>query len=390
MYSQSDLALAADDAGEAVVAWISIERYGDLQVARAALRRADGSWEAPQNLGYAGSSYVITTSPSVAMDARGDALVVWTGGPLGPMNGTLTSRSTVYAEFRPAGAGWGPAVVLSQRAIDDGNASVAMNRRGDALAVWSELDDTGHAVLVSSFRGAGGSAWTPASRVPITDPIDDPEEGSLVLDEAGSATLVAVSATGDVEAATHAADASAWSGPSMLGNAGTPAVLCVRPRIAIDRAGDAVVIWGGAALHATRRSVGSPTWEKSVLLASGPQCRALDLAADPAGNAVAVWNAGMGLEAAILDMTPPVLTKLRLPKVARAGREARFAVSASDLWTSLAGPPLWRFGDRSTRKGAVVTHTFREPGRYRVSVAATDEAGNTISASATVRVTPRG
>lgn len=402
VYNQSVLALAADDAGEAVLAWTSIERYGDQQVTRAALRSADGTWEPPQNLGYAGSSYVITTSPSAAMDAQGDALVVWTGGPLGPVNGTVTSQSRVYAEFRPAGSAWGPAVVLSQRAIDDGNATVAMNRRGDALAVWGERDDAGHEMLISSFRRAGTSAWTPSSRIPITDPdvalrpnaFVDPPSFSFVLDDAGNATLVAPRASGAVEAVGLPAGATGWDGPAVLGDAGSnSAGDCVRPRIGLDKAGGAVVVWGGYELRSTRRPAGATTWGPSVAVDYRSACRPA-LAVSPAGDAVTIWNRGdrdssTGLHAAVLDATPPVLRRTVIPRVAQVRRPVRFSVSATDLWSSLVRPPLWQFGDGSKSSGAVVYHAFPRPGRYRVSVTAIDQAANTTTSTANVHVTPK-
>ena len=400
-YDQSDFALASNAAGQAVLAWTSVDHYGDLPVARAVLRRANGVWEAPQNLGYAGSIY---TSPSAAVDAQGDALVVWTQGPDAQVNGTVTGQSSVYAEFRPVGAAWGPAVVLSQRGIDGRHASVAMNRRGDALAVWGERDDSGQDVLVSSFRRAGASAWTPSSRIPITDPdvalppyaFGDPPSFSFVLDDAGDATLVAPRANGDVEAVSLPAGATGWEGPVVLGDAGSNvAGYCVHPRIALDGAGSAVVVWGGAGLRSARRPAGATAWERSVVVDPEPACRFPALAVSPAGDAVTIWNGGTdryqstGLDAAILDATPPVLKGTVIPKAALARRPVRFSVTATDLWSSLARPPLWRFGDGSKSNGAVVQHIYPRPGRYRVSVTAVDQAGNTATSTATIRVTAR-
>jgi hypothetical protein len=397
VYAQSQLALAGDDAGAAVVAWNSIERNGDPAVARAALRRVDGTWETPQNLGYADSAR-IETSPSVAMDARGDALVVWTKGPPVPPDFTVTSQSVVYAEFRPAGGAWGPAAVLSQSAIDGGQTRVAVNREGDALVVWSERDQTGRDLLLSSFRRAGASGWTQPLPVPVTDPLaarDDYESGvSFALDDAGDATLVTSRPSGEVEALTHAADASAWAGPVVLGRGENRSESeCVRPQVAMDGRGDAVVVWRGAELYAARRAAGSAAWEQPVIVAPDPTCEGRALTADSTGDAVAIWKTPIGLvdrlESAVFDTTPPVLAKLRIPSVARIGSRVRFAVTASDLWSSVAGPPLWHFGDGTTRKGATVAHTFRRPGRYRVSVTATDEAGNTATSFGLVRMTAR-
>ncbi len=374
-YDESDPDLAGNDAGEAVVAWTGIERYGDLPVARAALLRADGTWEAAQNLGYAGPTY---SSPSAAIDAQGDALVVWARGPI------------AYAESRLAGSAWGEAVVLSQHAYG-GYAGVAMNRRGDALAVWLERDDTGHVAPVSSFRPAGVSGWMPTTRTPINN-LNSADFVSFVLDDAGNATLVAPGLNGEIVATTRAVGAVSWAEPVALGDDGYGSgqhPLCLSPHSAVDATGGVVVVWGGAALHAARRLAGSSTWEKTVIVAPSGGCGSLALAGDSAGDAVAVWHGGGGSpNASVLDSTPPVLTKLVIPRTARSRHRVRFAVTASDLWSSVASPPLWRFGDGTSRRGTVVNHLFRRPGRYRVSVTATDQAGNTAVSTATIRVTP--
>jgi PKD domain len=371
--------LAANDAGQAVVGWRSIDRYGDIPVIRAALRRTDGSWETPQNLGYGDSD-----PPSVAIDARGDAVAVWERD---------VSPPVVYAEFRPAGGNWGPATVLSE----GGGATVRMNRRGDAVAVWVAGAATGHDGLVSSFRGAGTSTWTPPSPIPTHDPTGGVGYYGLsfVLDEAGKATLVAEHGNGEVEALTRS-EAGDWSEPVALGDAGSSdRVLtdtwCVHPDVAVDVAGDAVAVWGGADLHAARRRAGSSVWEPAQIAAPGPACFELALAVDPAGDAVVIWNASemavTRLDASVLDVTPPALKALVFPRTAPVGRRLRFAVSATDLWSDLANPPLWRFGDGTTGRGFRVRHVFRRAGRYQVRLTAVDQAGNAATSTATARVT---
>jgi hypothetical protein len=379
-YNESNVALAANERGEALVAWTSTQRYGDLPVTHAALRRTDGSWESVQNLGYGG--YL---PPSVAIDARGDAVAVWTRDVSPPI---------VYAEFRPAGGSWGPATVLSE----GGGATVHMNRRGEALAVWVASTSTGHFGLVSSFLSAGTSSWAPPSPIPTHDPTGGAGYYGIpfALDEAGQATLVGEHGNGEVEVLTRPA-AGDWTEPVALDDAGSSDIAldsyCVQPEVAVDATGDAVVVWGGADLRAARRQAGSSGWQPTQIAAQGPACFQLALDVDPAGNAVAVWNASeeaaTQLDASVLDVTPPVLTKLVAPRKARARRRVRFSVATSDLWSSVKSQPLWRFGDGTSRYGTAVDHVFRRPGRYRVGVTATDQAGNTTASIATVRVTSK-
>jgi hypothetical protein len=375
-----DTDLAANDRGEAVAAWTAPD--GPLWVARAARRRADGTWEPPENLGYADFE-----APYAAIDARGDAAVLWTRG---------SGMAQVYAELRPAGGDWQPAVVLSDSGLGGAKAALAMNRRGDALTVWPEAAGATGVRFVSSFRDAAGTEWTAPSPLPFSPTLAltfDPP--SIALDDQGNATVVAQTADGHVEVATRGIADATWARPTVIGDSGSddPALQdtwCVDPRVALDAAGHAVVIWGGAALRAARYD---GAWQQPVEVASAPACFARSLAVDPAGDAVAIWNASenavVRLDAAILDATPPAFQRLVVPGSARAGRRVRFSVGASDAMSALAGPPVWRFGDGATAIGLAVRHAYRRPGRYRVTVTAADLASNRATASAAILVRKR-
>ncbi|HEX6700296.1 MAG TPA: hypothetical protein VF101_06145, partial [Gaiellaceae bacterium] len=303
--------LAANDVGAAVAAWTAPD--GKLWVARAALRRADGTWGSPENLGYADFA-----APYAAIDARGDAAVLWTRG---------SGAAQVYAELRPAGGGWQPAVVLSDSGLGGAKAALAMNRRGDALALWPEAAGAAGVRFASSYRAATATEWTAAAALPFSPTLAltfDPP--SIALDDQGNATVVAQTADGRVEVVTRAFGDAAWAGPTVVGDSGSddPALQdtwCVDPRVAVDATGRAIVIWGGAALHAARRDGG---WQQLVEVEDAPACFARSLAIDAMGDAVAVWNASenavVRLDAAILDAKPPVLERLAVPRTARAGR----------------------------------------------------------------------
>jgi hypothetical protein len=180
----------------------------------------------------------------------------------------------------------------------------------------------------------------------------------------------------------------------VLGDAGTDDrsltnTWCVHPEIAQAGTGDTVVLWGGAELHAGRRRGGATAWEQPTIVSDGPSCFALDVATDPEGDAVAIWNAGTGatprLDAAVLDATPPIVSKVAIPRAAHTGAEVRMAIAASDTWSPLVAP-LWRLGDRTRVRGMRVKHVFQQPGRYRIRVTVADHAGNTAIATGTIRV----
>jgi hypothetical protein len=388
--------LTVNGSGQAVAAWVGSE--GDLLVLRASLRSRDGTWSPPQNLGYAG--YLGNRPPSVAIDDNGDAVAVWARGP--------ETAANVYAEVRPAGGDWQPADLLSSRGDGRLETKVVMNGRGDALAVWAELDQPEKATLYSARLAAGATSWSKPAPVPVSDGFDaagayDFFGGrlSVALDEAGNATLVAPTEQMQVEAATLPEGSDTWEGPVVIGDGGSGNYrhdgYCLTPQVGVGAQGGAVAIWGGAGLYAALRPPNSHTWEKPVRVASAPTCFGRVLAVDAAGNAVAAWNAGwqagsqsLGrVDAAVLDVTPPVLERLVAPATARVRRRVRFSVDASDSWSKLARPPLWQFGDGTSARGLSVRHAYRRRGSYRLSVTAEDLAGNRATSTAVIRVRRR-
>src|SRR5262249_2303827 len=156
------------------------------------------------------------------------------------------------------------------------------------------------------------------------------------------ATVLTQTANDQVETSTLGASAASWQAPVQLDNhdSGEPvptSTWCAFPKVAVDVKGDAIAIWGGAALHASRRNAGSVEWQQPVVIAPGETCSVLALAIDPQGNAVTAWDAWRseihGLYATVLDTTPPLLNPTRIPGTTRAGHQTRFTVSATDLWS---------------------------------------------------------
>ena len=128
----------------------------------------------------------------------------------------------------------------------------------------------------------------------------------------------------------------------------------------VARDGGALVVWGGSSLYAVRRPAGSNSWQKPVVVTADQACWARAVAVDEAGDGVVLFNSGVDalrLDAATLDVTPPLLDTVRVPKTAVAGKRVRFSLAARDRWSRVAAVE-WRFGDgararsRATARGA--------------------------------------
>ncbi len=383
--------LALNEAGEGVVAWRAADRPEDYSsgVIRASIRTREGSWESPLNLGYAGSQI---EEPKTAVDGRGNALVLWA------RNGRM------FVAYRSAG-GWQPTTSFAT-GIGWGNYDVVMNRRGDALAVWGDPDGQ----MISARRPAATGSWSSPVRVPVTSPLQGlgAYSGlSFALDEQGNALLVEGRDDGQVEALTLRSSDEQWQAPAVLGTSGGTSAWyahdnwCVRPRVAVDAAGGTLVVWGGSSLYAVRRPAGSNGWQKPVVVTADHACWGRAVAVDEAGGGVVLFNSGENarrLDAAILDVTPPLLGTVRVPKTAVAGKRVRFSLAARDRWSRVAAVE-WRFGDgarahgRGLRSGdtvaAAAMHTYRRPGRYSLTVIVTDQVGNVMRRALSVVVRAR-
>jgi len=119
------------------------------------------------------------------------------------------------------------------------------------------------------------------------------------------------------------------------------------------------------------------------------------VAVDADGDAIAVWRVMRSplprfshsgyVESAVYDATPPELRVPQIPAAGKVGAKLRFSVTAADAWSGIASI-RWSFGDGSKSSGRAVAHAYRRPGRYRVTVTATDEAGNEKMLAATLIV----
>jgi hypothetical protein len=121
----SSPALAVDARGDAVIAWTAYGAGGE-QV-RAAYRLAGRAWQPPRTLSLTGE---IADDPRVALDARGRALVVWRASP--PSTGSSHLRLEMAARGRTGS--WGTAKMICACSA---NFAFAMNASGQTLVVWS-------------------------------------------------------------------------------------------------------------------------------------------------------------------------------------------------------------------------------------------------------------
>ena len=178
-----------------------------------------------------------------------------------------------------------------------------------------------------------------------------------------------------------------WLAPVDLSAAGQNAFA---PQVASDAQGNAVAVWErsdgtNTIIQAAARPAASGAWQSPVdLSAAGQNSFAPQVAFDPQGNAVAVWERFNGsnyiVQAAGYDAAGPQLRALSIPGSGVARQTLSFSVSPLDVWSSL-GPTSWSFGDGTGASGTAVTHAYSAAGSYRVTLTSADVLGNVSSTS---------
>jgi len=98
-----------------------------------------------------------STNPRVAMDDIGNAIVVWQLADEGFLDSIWSNR---YVE----GSGWGNAEALEVAEGDASQPQVAVNSSGNAIAVWTQVDDMGINGIWSNAY-VSGNGWTGSVRV---------------------------------------------------------------------------------------------------------------------------------------------------------------------------------------------------------------------------------
>jgi len=131
-----DLNVRVDAAGDAFVVWA---RSGTVQAAQ---RPAGGTWSAAQNIS---GGCIAPQAVQLAVSPGGAAVAVWEC----PKGGNVI----VQASTRARGGSWSPPHDLSQAGQDAHAPQVALDRTGDALAVWARSNGTDVIVQAAFRRG---------------------------------------------------------------------------------------------------------------------------------------------------------------------------------------------------------------------------------------------
>jgi PKD domain/PASTA domain len=272
----SDPSVAVDASGDAFAVWT---RSGTVQ---ASDRPAGTTWSKAQDISGA---CVDARGVELAVGPPGRAVIVWEC----PKGG----NTIVQAATRPPSGSWSAPHDLSAPGHDAHAPQVALDRTGDALAVWARSNGT-DVILQSALRRASGEWAAPED---VSAPGLDVDQPDVALNAAGNGVAVWQSSNGvttGIRAATRTA-AGSWSAPQALSSGGN----AERPHVGIDSAGNAVAVWSLNASHFRAQATVHPSgggWAPAQSLSSaGADAFQPQVAVNPSGSAVAAWLSFDGL-----------------------------------------------------------------------------------------------
>jgi hypothetical protein len=278
-----------------------------LSALLAASAWATPTWTGSAKLSITGES---AESPSVAVDAGGDALAAW------ERTDKETGNRIVEVASKPAGTVvWGAPLTISNGAVEGTLPQVAIDSAGDGFAAWLSKSGTEYSILASTRTGLGGTWAKPVTLETLGMSVIEDAQPRLSVDGRGDAIVVWEHVKGPesfVESSSRPSGASAWGASQVVAEEAEP---LHNPEVGLDSAGNATAVWE----------------------AKGANLR-IDAAVKPAGGA---WGAGVPLSESVGNAN--------VPRLAVAGNGDAIAI-----WERFGeeGGNMAEIIEASTRSGA--------------------------------------
>jgi hypothetical protein len=269
---------------------------------------AADTWSPPQHLSRAGRT---TTSPTVSSNSAGQAVAVWlravVNDPTDPAPCDILDVCVVEAaRFDPATETWGPSIQLSASGENAAEADVLVDQNGRALAVWRR---TSKGTIEASIFD--GRAWDSTP-----ERVSAEEGGSrgpqLTAGPNGSFTVAWYNPQNEVNVIVASRYAAGkWSDGTIVARE----LNAVVSSVAADGTGGVMAIWraqldpnGPLVIRASRYTT---SWSEPVTVSAATPTEAdrAQVAVDPAGNAIAVWQQSNGENVVIRSSRYDVVTR---------------------------------------------------------------------------------
>jgi hypothetical protein len=284
----------ASNVGNAFQPQAAIDANGDAMVVWYQWDGAHESIWANRNVGGAwGIAVLIETdnlfnayNPHVAVDPSGNAIAVWEQWAGNNEHNIMANRYT-------PGSGWGTATAIEALTGHTIGAQVAVDAGGNAIVVWSHADANYIYHLMANLYTLG-SGWGTAAT--IENNLGDAVAPQIAFDNNGNAMAVWTQPSDYLSSvwANRYISGSGWGTPTLIENNSSNSTY--NPQVALDANGNAIVVWdqfcgSRTCIMANRYSAGSWGTAQAIDLNSGVH-HAMNpmVKMDASGNAIAVWQ----------------------------------------------------------------------------------------------------
>ena len=297
----AEVKVSLDNDGNIIIGWIQADRFGANQIFKSEYR--SGEWRHPSSLDdNISPDGQHADQVQIAMGENGDALIVWN-----QYDGT---RSQVYKSEYRLGA-WIHPTNLADNISPDGEATdrpqVAMDRSGDALIVWSQIDGVVEQIFKSEYRSG---AWTHPTGIGDNISLDGQiaRNPQVAMDNYGAALIVWEQSDGGNLQIFKAEYRGTWSIPVSLSDNISPDLSdSYEPKVSMGDNGEALIVWGqfdGAVNQIFKSEYRSGSWTHPVDLNDNisPDSRdaySYQVSINKNGDSVIVWTQYAGLNDAI-------------------------------------------------------------------------------------------
>jgi hypothetical protein len=272
-----------------------------VSVLFAAPAAASPAWLPPTELSAGGHD---ASEPVISMDEAGETVAVW------QRQSESEIGEVVQGSTRSPGHSFSAPFELAAASSEQ---ALAMTPSGEAVAVWRHFDlaDEGDYKIQAAYRPPGGSFSTPFD-VAATPNAAIPQNIHVAVDAAGDTVVVWAQqepgAISVVKASVRPAGGS-FTAPSTISP--TPVVSghsARDPRIAIDAAGEAVAVWTyengkNDVVQAARGSLSGGFSAPAELSSPGQEAATPAIAISPGGEATAAWSRSNGTDYVIETAT---------------------------------------------------------------------------------------
>ena len=293
--------IAIDAQGDALAVWQQVDSLGVTSIYANRFTQATSSWGNAVTIETGGGS---ASTPDIAMDGVGNALVVWSQSD--------GLRTHIWANrFTHATRSWGVATQIENGSA--GNASspqIAVNLSGNAMAVWEQQDSLGR-INIWANRFTPNIGWDTAVIIETVN-TGDAQAPQIAMDASSNAVAVWSQSDG--------VRLNIWTNRfTTVGRWGTAALIesndlgnAISPQVTIDHNGDTLAVWAQndgtrSRIYFNRFPAGSNGWGRSELIdtdTSGTFNQANSftphIALDTKGDARVVWRRLQGTSASIV------------------------------------------------------------------------------------------